>query len=283
MAPSPHVSVCIPVLNGATTLPATLKSVLASDYDDFEVVVRDNGSSDDTSAIAASFDDPRLRLIRCEETVPLAENWQATVEASRGELVKVVCADDLIHPTCLTDQVRVLADPTISLAASRRAFINSTGAVLTRSAGLPHLLGRHDAADVAQVTLRYGINPVGEPACVMFRRAEFDAVGGFDGDRVYDMDIDLWLRLLEHGDLFGSAECLASFRMWPESLSAHHTRQQLADHLRFLHAVAADPRHRVSPVSRWLAPLTARVTWRVWAVRQWYWAKGPGRPHVEAG
>ncbi|MDO5068255.1 MAG: glycosyltransferase [Propionibacteriaceae bacterium] len=283
MKNTPTVSVCIPVYQGAATLEATLKSVLASRDASFEVVVRDNGSTDDTSALVSSFDDPRLRLIRAEHTVPLPENWQKTVEEARGELIKIVCADDLIDPDCLAAQVAVLEDPTISLAAARRDFIDASGSVLSRAAGLPHLLGRRSSVEVARITLRYGINPVGEPACVMFRRADFDAVGGFDASRVYDMDIDLWLRLLGRGDLFGSPESLASFRMWPESLSAHHTPQQLADHLRFLNAVAADPSNHIPRVNRWLAPLAARLTWRAWAMRQWYWAKGPGRPRVGAG
>lgn len=283
MTHTPHVSVCIPVLQGAATLASTLKSVLASGYDDFEVVVRDNGSTDTTSTIVSSFDDPRIRLIRVEETVPLPQNWQETVSAAQGKLIKIVCADDLIAPDCLATQAAVLEDPTISLAASRRDFINAGGAVLSKAAGLPHLVGRHSIVDVARITLRYGINPVGEPACVMFRRSDFDAVGGFDDSRIYDMDIDLWLKLLSRGDLYGSAESLASFRMWPESLSAHHTPQQLADHLSFLHSVATDPNNHVSRIERWLSPLTARVTWRAWAMRQWYWAKGPGRPRVGAG
>lgn len=269
----PHISVCIPVYQGASTLAATLRSVLASGRADFEVVIQDNGSTDGTSDVIAGFDDPRIRIIRSEKTLPLPANWRATVDQARGELIKVVCADDLIHPDCLATQAALLEDPSLALVACRRDFIDGNGKVLTRNAGLPGLLGRRGVHEVARAAVRFGINPVGEPACVMFRRRDYEAIGGFDGSNVFAMDIDAWLRILTRGDMFGQPESHAAFRMWTESFSNSHNRQQLDDHIRFLRRVANDPRYEIPAVLRRLAPAAAYVSWRAWTVRQRLWGR----------
>lgn len=275
----PQISVCIPVYQGAATVGSTLRSVLASQHADFEVVIRDNGSTDGTEEVVAAFDDPRIRYIRADETTPLPHNWQASVEEARGEFIKVLCADDLIHPRCLETQAVYLSDPTVGLVACRRDLIDGEGNVLTRHAGLPNLLGRHTAAEVAKTTVRLGINPVGESACVMFRRKDFDAMGGFDASTVFPMDIDAWLRLLDHGDLIGQTQSYAAFRIWTDSLSSRHSQAQLDEHLRFLRKVANDPRYDIPHSARRQMAAAARLAWRAWAVRQWMWATLPRPKH----
>ena len=72
--------------------------MLDQTYRDFELVVLDNASSDATGRIAPSFNDARVRVEINPATIPQPENWRAAVRLCRAPLIKLLCADDLLHP-----------------------------------------------------------------------------------------------------------------------------------------------------------------------------------------
>jgi len=221
--PIPSVSVCIPVYKGERFLAETIRSVLDQTYRDFELVVLDNASPDESGAIARSFRDPRIRVEHNPVTLPQAENWNRIVELARGPLVKVVCADDLLHPRCLELQVPPMdADPGLAVVAARRHMIDEQSRVIVPRRGLSGLVGVHSGVDVARRVVRNGANPIGESNNVLFRREDFFTVGGWKTDRRHVMDLDLWLRLLQLGDFLGLPESLAAFRIAGDSVSAEH-------------------------------------------------------------
>ncbi|NNG38559.1 glycosyltransferase [Flexivirga sp. ID2601S] len=263
-----RVSVCIPTYQGGRFLDETLRSVLAQDADDLEVVVRDNASTDETAQVLAAHDDPRLRVITAAETVDLPTNWRLAVEATTGDYVKLVCADDLIAHGAIRRQAAVLsARPEVSVVAARRALIDSQSRILLRHMGLRGLLGVHPGGRVARTIVRRGgINPIGEPCGVMFRRADYDAVGGWDGSRVHPMDVDLWLRLLRRGDLFGQPDELAAFRTSESAYSTAHSKDQYAEYVGFSRRVATG--WQVPLRERAAGAVIRRATWEAWPLRQ---------------
>ncbi|HVV11409.1 glycosyltransferase family 2 protein [Amycolatopsis sp.] len=217
----PEISVCVPAYQAERYLAQTLRSVLTQSFRDFELLVLDNACTDRTPEILREFRHPRLRVVRNSQVLPVAENWNRAIALSSAPLVKLVCADDLLHPRCLERQYAVLSkDPGLALVCSRRTMINEESRPMSRNRGLRGLLGRQPSRDVVRKIVRHGGNPLGEPAGALFRREQFDAVGGFDGRWSFPMDLALWIRLLEHGDFYGMRESLAAFRVTRGSLSA---------------------------------------------------------------
>jgi glycosyltransferase involved in cell wall biosynthesis len=109
---SPKVSVCIPVYNGEDYLSETIKSVLNQSFQDFEIVIVDNQSTDKTVNIIQSFNDSRIVFFQNETNIGLIGNWNMVMKKARGKYIKILPADDLIYPDCLKLQVEVFEKDT---------------------------------------------------------------------------------------------------------------------------------------------------------------------------
>jgi glycosyltransferase involved in cell wall biosynthesis len=256
----PSVSVCVPVYQGRRFLAETIRSVLAQTLTDLELVVLDNAGPDGSGALARSFGDPRIRVERNAVTVPQAENWNRAVALCRAPLVKLLRADDLLHPRCLELQVEPMdADPGLALVAARRHVIDEQSRMIVPRRGLTGLTGVRTSVEVARRVVRSGANPIGEPGGVLFRREQFVEAGGWRPDRTLVLALDLWMRLLRYGEFLGLPEALAAFRIGGGSVSARHDEAVHAAQRTLVDELGASPHFRVRRVDvatgRLLAPL----------------------------
>lgn len=256
----PGVSVCIPVYRGEQFLAETIRSVLDQTYRDFELVILDNASPDGSGRIARSFGDRRIRIETNATALPQPENWREAVRLCRGPLIKLVCADDLLHPRCLEYQVGPMeADPGLAVVAGRRHMIDERSRVLVPRRGLTGLTGVRSSVEVARHVVRNGANPIGEPGGVLFRREHYFAVGGWRPERRFVMDLDLWIRLLQYGEFLGLPETLAAFRIGQESLSADNEATIYAEQKAYIEELGTTPhlqvRRRDLLLGRMRAPL----------------------------
>lgn len=259
----PSVSVCVPLYRKEEFIAETLRSVLAQTYTDFELIVLDNASPDRSAEIALTFDDPRVTVAANPVTVSPIENFNKVVSLSGAPLVKVLCADDLLHPTCLERQMTVMTDPTLAMVSSRMDMIDEHGSVMAHDRCLrtPDLVGRQERTAVVRRLVRHGGNPVGGVNNVVFRRDAFDAVGGFPTDvDFFASDVALWARLLEHGDYHGLGETLTSFRINSGSHSSGMGREAIAVQHEFVAGLRRANADIVRPSDRLFGALRAPLT-----------------------
>lgn len=128
----PLVSIGLPVLDGEQFLSDALDSILAQDFDDYEVIVSDNGSADGTRAIAERYaaKDPRIRYVRHDRQRGASFNFNYVARAARGRYFKWVAHDDRCGPRFLSRCLEVLErDPATVLCYPRAVEIDATGAV----------------------------------------------------------------------------------------------------------------------------------------------------------
>ncbi|MDL5155062.1 glycosyltransferase family 2 protein [Actinomycetospora termitidis] len=238
---TPRVSVVVPLYQKERYIGRTVASVLAQTFTDLELVVLDNACTDGSADVVRSFDDPRVRLERNDETVPAPENFRRAVQLARAPLVKVVNADDLIYPSALAEQVAVLdAEPDLPLVSCRHDLVDDHDTVMSRDRALrtPDLIGRQDATTVIRRIVRHRGSPLGVPGNMLFRRTAYDAVGGFP-DNPYALDVALAARLVEQGGFYGLPRTLSAFRLATGSVTSTAFRRNIAlqhDFLRELQA-----------------------------------------------
>jgi glycosyltransferase involved in cell wall biosynthesis len=246
---APRVSVCIPAYQQAAFLEETLASVWSQNYDDFEVVVVDDGSTDGTADVLAAQRDARLRVARHPRNRGQRRTVGEAVGQARADLVKFLDADDLLHPDCVGKMVSALdAHPSASFVFCRRdvlaeapedprvrAWLETFGTLHDRLAPLDEV---NDGSALLRRYLDVGMggNFVAEPAGVMARRAALLNVGGLPLRVHQNTDMDLWMRLLARGDAAFLDEALYTYRLAMEGMTG---------------ASAADQRHWLDTL--WIA------------------------------
>lgn len=195
-----RVSVIIPAFNSERYIADTIASALAQNYRPKEIVVVDDGSTDDTAAELAQFGD-RIKVVRQENSGAGAARNRAVKESS-GEWIAFLDSDDLWLPHKLERQMQCIeAHPEADFAYHNWHVTHN------ESADAPSLLAEIEAAGVPErdraesATCELGwlynellLDCVVHTTAVMMRRSLFDAVGGFDETIRQGQDYDLWLR-----------------------------------------------------------------------------------------
>lgn len=186
---SPRVTVLVPVYGGASVVGGAIESVLAQTYRDFELLLIDDCSPDDSVEVIESFDDPRIRLIRNDDNLGQIGTLNRGLGEARGEYVARLDQDDRCLPTRLERQVAILdAEPSVALVGGWMTIVDENG----------HWRGslEGELTDYVDFVFDAITNQLklGHPA-VTFRRDAVLEVGGYDESIRLAEDKDLWRRL----------------------------------------------------------------------------------------
>ncbi|WP_072016251.1 glycosyltransferase family 2 protein [Leptolyngbya sp. KIOST-1] len=221
MAPSPLVSVVVPAFNAAAFLAKTLRSVCEQTYQNLEVLVVDDGSTDATAAIVREFmtTDGRVRLLQ-KPNSGVADARNLGIRHSRGEFIAPLDADDLWQPENLEKQVGYLVQAALTVAMTYAWSFNIDED--------DHLTGGFHVAwwqgDVyLPLTLR---NFIANASAVVIRRRCLETVGFYDpslrGQQAQGCeDLELYLRLAARYQVGLVPEFLIGYRQVADSMSRH--------------------------------------------------------------
>lgn len=216
----PMISISIPAFNAGRYLGATLDSIRSQTFADWELIVVEDGSRDETEALVCAFAttvNQSVRYVRHEKNKGLPATRNTGIENARAEWIALLDSDDLWTPGHLSGLVAA-ADrhPGALLVHSGSILFESdSGAELeTRAPKLEHLSSFPRSLFVADYII--------QPSSVMIKKSLWERVGGFDPAFRYVEDREMWVRCARSGATFaftGSNSCL--YRKHASALSTH--------------------------------------------------------------
>jgi predicted O-linked N-acetylglucosamine transferase (SPINDLY family)/glycosyltransferase involved in cell wall biosynthesis len=228
----PLVSICIPTYNGAAFIGEAIQSALAQTYPNIEVIISDDGSTDETIAIAQSFTsqtsaDFRIILHR---NYGLSQNWNFCISQAKGKYIKFLFQDDFLAPECIAKMVAVAEqNPKIGMVFSPRGITidaAESNPILRRAAqsindlhkGWSNLKSIQSGQELLADAncLNNPINKIGEPSTVLIAARVFAEIGLFDSGLSQYVDLDMWWRIMGNYHIGFVEEKLSSLRIHPQ-------------------------------------------------------------------
>ena len=186
----PKVSVIIPTYNRAELLPLAIKSALNQTFNDIEIIVSDDKSTDDTREVVRSFADERIKYVLNKGKKGPSATRNTAILASEGEYIAFLDDDDEWLPDKLQKQIRVLDESPSNVCGvytNRLLLERLTGKILSNDPGIEKLKGNL----LYQLAIK---NPIKTPTVILKKKC-LDEVGLFDETISYMEDRDMWIRL----------------------------------------------------------------------------------------
>jgi glycosyltransferase involved in cell wall biosynthesis len=209
---TPKISVILPVYNAQSYLRESIESILNQSFEDFELIIINDGSTDDSLSIMESYTDQRIRIINQSNAgLPISLNRAITI--SKGEYLARQDADDISLPARLAKQLAYLdAHPQCALLGTwAQILVENTPT--DRSLSHPHLNG--------DIQLKLLFFNCFVHSSVMIRKSALETSGLYpeDPEKFPPEDYDLWLRIAKHWDVANLPEILLQYRELPNSIS----------------------------------------------------------------
>lgn len=235
---SPKISVCCAVLNQSEWLKKMIAAVLAQTFRDFELIVVDDGSTEDIKAVVDSFNDPRIRFHKFEENrgIPIGINF--AFAQAKGEYIKALAADEWLWPMALGVQATYLdSHPEIAACFG----LPRNGELGIRPEHEKNALDAHNRSRLQWLDTLLNLKHVPLGSCnAMWRRSLFDEIGVFDTTLKAFCDHEWYCRLVAKHDIHMLPYRVATYREDPAGVGAttsHEDGMRQLKYVREKHAV----------------------------------------------
>ena len=207
----PHITVTIPVFNRSQLIGQTIESVLNQEFQDFDLLVVDDASSDDTIEIVRQYSerDPRIQFVVNPKNLGLTRNWNRCLDLAQGPLVQLLLSDDLIDPNYLGLVSNFFEKrPETGFVASKCRYVGPNGELI--DPGRSEASRLYSAGDEAITALLLGGFP--HVSSIVMRRECYEKLGKFNEHIWHGPDVEMDARIASVYDFYLFGDIHTSFR-----------------------------------------------------------------------
>ena len=261
----PQITVALPVYNGEQYIALAIKSVLAQTFSDFELLILDNCSTDNTLDIIKTFNDPRIRLIVNTKNLGMIGNWNLAISLAAGTYIKILSHDDLLAPGCLAEQINGFLkyqNQNIGIVTCKKRIINESGVVVMPGFGLFGFTRVINGRRAIKKSMRAGRNIIGEPSIVLLDAKLLRASGNFEQPQ-FTPDIKMWFKMLKGSNLLFLNKNLASYRISSTSMSTSVASNQDSQFVQLINEVIRTDSIRVGKFTQRVGLLRSHLNARI--------------------
>jgi glycosyltransferase involved in cell wall biosynthesis len=210
-ADGPLVTIAVPTFNRASWLKDCVLSILTQSYENFEVIVSDNASTDETQKVLGEFHDARLRVVTQNDNIGLMPNWNACLAEAGGDYIVFVSDDDRIAPWLLERCVSLVkCEPQLSMVLALNDIqLTAESRTLRAAASKTLETGIYEGVDILLEYLKGEITV--QMCSLMIRTDILRLAGGFPINLSYAGDTVTWCSLLLKGRAGLVNECCATY------------------------------------------------------------------------
>jgi glycosyltransferase involved in cell wall biosynthesis len=223
---APLVSVLMPVYNGEHYLRQAVDSILHQTFEDFEFIIINDGSTDNTLSILKDYTDPRIILLQNKQNKGLVATLNYGLSVVRGQYIARMDADDIAFPHRLEKQVQFMeSNPSVGLLGTNVIFIDEHG----KEGQLAHGTQWHFYPSTVRWRLLWETT-VHHPSSMIRRTTLTKNNLWFDPAYFLAEDFDLWTRIIKYSEATYLPEVHLQYRLHSQGLSFSNREKQLAIH-----------------------------------------------------
>jgi glycosyltransferase involved in cell wall biosynthesis len=214
---NPTITVLMPVYNGAMYLPEAIDSILQQTYEDFEFLIIDDGSMDQSVRIINSYDDPRIRLIKNEHNLGLVSTLNKGIDLAKGEFIARMDCDDISLPERFEKQMALMSQhPEVGVCGGWIEYFMGRVLVLKLPVSDEEIKRRLPSD-----------NPIAHPTVMMRTKVIKNLQVYYNPGYSHVEDYELWIRLAVVTCFANIPEVLLKYRIHPEQVGHEHAEEQV--------------------------------------------------------